>query len=103
LTGEFAYKVKKPVTLGFLDFSTLDRRHRYCLEELRLNRRFSPDLYLDVVPIAGSPAQPRVGGDGDPVEYAVKMRQFPDEALLSRQLLANAVRPEHIDLLAGTV
>lgn len=103
LTGEFAYKIKKPVKLGFLDFSSLERRRRFCNEELRLNRRFSPDLYLDVVPVAGSPAAPRIGGAGNAIEYAVKMRQFPDEALLSRQLSADSVRPEHIDALARTI
>jgi aminoglycoside phosphotransferase family enzyme/predicted kinase len=74
LTGEFAYKIKKPVDFGFLDFSTLEKRLRCCREEVRLNRRLAPDLYLGVVPIAGDP--PRVDGDGEPVEYAVRMRQF---------------------------
>ena len=103
LTGKFAYKVKKPVTLGFLDFSTIARRKKFCDEELRLNSRYSPDLYLDVLPITGSHDQPHVGGKGDAIEYAVKMRQFPDDALLSRQLRANTVTPEHIDSLARTV
>ncbi len=54
LTGSFAYKIKKPVDLGFLDFSTLEKRHFYCKEEIRLNRRLAADYYLDVVPIRGS-------------------------------------------------
>lgn len=103
LTGEFAYKIKKPVTLGFLDFSTLERRRRFCEEELRLNRRFSPDLYLDVVPVTGTPEAPRVGGDGAPFEFAVKMRQFPDEALFSRRLRANSVTAAHVDSLAAAI
>ena len=85
LTGEYAYKVKKPRDLGFLDFSSLEKRHHYCCEELRLNRRFAPKLYLDVVPIHRlSDDVFRVGGDqGEIVDYAVQMRQFPDNDVLS--------------------
>src|SRR5687768_15541429 len=71
LAGEFAYKVKKPLRLPFLDFSTLAQRHHYCQEELRLNRRSAPEIYLDVVRIAGNPA--RVHGQGALREYAVRM------------------------------
>src|SRR5688500_14158552 len=67
LTGEFAYKIKKPLDLGFLDFSTLAKRHEFCEEELRINRRLAPDLYLGVVAIAGSPDAPRVEGSGTPI------------------------------------
>jgi aminoglycoside phosphotransferase family enzyme len=81
LAGEYAYKVKKPVALAFLDFSTLEARRFYCEEELRLNRRTAPDLYLAVVPITSGPGGVRVAGDGEPVEYAVEMRRFPQEAL----------------------
>ncbi|MET0657218.1 MAG: AAA family ATPase [Steroidobacteraceae bacterium] len=82
LTGQMAYKIKKPVRLGFLDFSTLESRRHYCEEELRLNRRFAPDLYLAVVPISGTPAAPRVNGKGKPIEFAVQLRQFdPREEL----------------------
>src|ERR1039457_1630787 len=73
LTGSYAYKLKKPVNLGFLDFTTLAARRHYCEEELRLNRRLAPELYLDVVPVAGTAQCPLVGGDGPPIEYAVKM------------------------------
>ena len=76
LTGDFAYKIKKPVCFSFLDFSTLEKRRWFCEEEVRLNRRLAPILYLGVIPITGSPADPRMGGDGEPFEYAVKMRQF---------------------------
>ncbi|HZL93715.1 MAG TPA: hypothetical protein VFB99_08725, partial [Vicinamibacterales bacterium] len=75
LTGELAYKIKKPVKLPFLDFSTLRRRRHFCEEELRLNRRLAPDLYLDVVPIGGSTGAPQIGRT-PAVEYAVRMRQF---------------------------
>jgi uncharacterized protein len=76
LTGEFAYKVKKPLRLSFLDYSTLERRHALCEEELRLNRRHAPDLYVEVSAIGGSLDAPRIDGEGAPVEYAVRMRQF---------------------------
>ncbi len=88
LAGEFAYKVKKPIRLSFLDFSTLDKRRHWCHEELRLNRRWAPTLYLEVVPVTGTDDQLRVGGAGVPVEYAVKMRRFPQSALLNEQLAA---------------
>ena len=84
LTGDYAYKIKKPVDFGFLDYSTLEKRHFYCQEEVRLNRRFAPDIYLDVVAITGSLQQPVPGGDGPVLEYAVRMRQFPADGLLSQ-------------------
>jgi len=103
LTGPFAYKIKKPVDLQFLDFTTLEKRRHYCHEELRLNRRLAPQLYLDVVPITGSPDAPVLGGSGPVIEYALKMRQFPQEALLDRLLVRDAVTPAHIDALARQV
>jgi aminoglycoside phosphotransferase family enzyme/predicted kinase len=90
LTGRHAYKVKKPVKLPFVDFSTLALRHRYCREELRVNRRLAPDLYLAVVPIGGARDAPRVGRR-PAFEYAVKMREFPADARLDRKLAANEV------------
>jgi aminoglycoside phosphotransferase family enzyme/predicted kinase len=86
LSGEFAYKIKKPIKLDFLDFSTLERRRRCCELELELNRRWTPELYLDVVPITGTPERPVVDGDGPAIEYAVKMARFPQASLLSAQL-----------------
>jgi aminoglycoside phosphotransferase family enzyme/predicted kinase len=82
LCGEFAYKLKKPLDLGFLDFSTMARRRHFCEEELRLNRRFSPELYLAVVPVTQSPEGPVMGGEGEPIDYAVKMRRFDEAQLL---------------------
>jgi aminoglycoside phosphotransferase family enzyme/predicted kinase len=101
LTGRYAYKVKKPLDLGFLDFSTLEKRHRFCEEELRLNRRLAPEIYLAVVPIAGTPENPQLGGAGAPIEYAVKMREFPQEAQLDRVLARGELKPGHIDDLAA--
>lgn len=86
LTGSFAYKIKKPIKLEFLDFSSLKQRKFFCDDELRLNRRWAPELYLDVVAICGSFEEPVVGGDGSPIEYAVKMLQFPQIAQLDAQL-----------------
>jgi aminoglycoside phosphotransferase family enzyme/predicted kinase len=103
LAGRFAFKLKKPVDLGFLDFTSLEKRRFYCEEELRLNRRLAPDLYLDVVAITGTPEAPRLHGPGEAIEYAVRMKRFPQEALLSRVLDRGEIRPEHIDALARLV
>src|SRR3954452_22239146 len=84
LTGQYAYKIKKAVALPFLNSTALEDRHRYCDEELRLNRRLAPGIYLDVVIIAGTPSHPTLNGPGPAIEYAVRMREFPQEALLSR-------------------
>ena len=96
LTGDFVYKIKKPVDFGFLDFSSLEKRRHFCEEELRLNRRFSQGLYLAVVPITGTVEQPLIdiegGSEGDSgggsnsqvLEYAVRMRQFDQSDLLDR-------------------
>jgi hypothetical protein len=100
LTGPFAYKIKKPVNFGFLDFSTLEQRRFYCEEELRLNRRLAPQLYLELVRIIGEPTTPVLNGPGAVIEYAVKMVQFPQEAQLDRMLARGALGPEHIDRLA---
>jgi aminoglycoside phosphotransferase family enzyme/predicted kinase len=102
LTGEFAYKVKKPVELGFLDFSTLGARRRYCEEELRVNRRTAPALYIDVVPIAEGIDGPRVGAE-PAVEYAVKMAQFPHEARLDRCLQSGLLGLAEMQELAATI
>jgi aminoglycoside phosphotransferase family enzyme len=103
LTGSLAYKIKKPVALGFVDFSTLERREFYCREELRLNRRLTPELYLRVVPITGTPDSPHVDGIGEPIEFAVEMREFPQDALLSHVLQRQQLSPAHIDALAQEV
>ncbi|WP_227875950.1 AAA family ATPase [Kushneria konosiri] len=83
LTGDYAYKIKKPLDFGFLDFSTLTRRRRFCEDEVRLNRRLAGDLYERVVPISGTPDAPVLDGDGEPFEYAICMRQFDNAGLFS--------------------
>jgi len=103
LTGNYAYKLKKPVSLGFLDFSTLEARRTACEEELRLNRRTAPDLYLEVVPVTGTETEPRLGGTGRAIDYAVKMREFPQDALLDRVAARGGLRLELMDELAAEV
>lgn len=103
LAGAYAYKIKKAVALGFLDFSTLGKRRFYCEEELRLNRRFAPSLYLDLVPIGGTPEQPVLHATGPVLEYAVKMTRFPQEALLDRMLEAGSLSAQLIDSVAVEV
>ena len=103
LAGEFAYKLKKPVDLGFLDFRTLAARRHFCEEELRLNRRTAPGLYLEVLPIAGRTDAPVLGGDGSPIEYALKMRRFSQQFLLDRMARERTLTPAHIDQLAAVV
>ncbi|GGO88545.1 hypothetical protein GCM10011348_44240 [Marinobacterium nitratireducens] len=103
LTGEYAYKVKKPVDFGFLDFTSLEKRQHFCEEELRLNRRLAPDIYLELVPITGTPSQPRMGGDGEAFEYAVRMRQFDTELRLDLLLQQKRFEPAWIDTLAEQI
>jgi len=103
LTGEYVYKIKKPVDMGFLDFSTLEKRRFFCDEELRLNRRLAPQLYLEVITITGSPEHPKLKDKGRPIEYAVKMKQFRDEALLARLVEQDRLTPKQIDRLAETI
>jgi len=97
LTGTYAYKVKKPVAFSFVDFSTLARRRHFCDEEVRCNRRFAPSLYLGVVPVTQSGegrvtvGEPDAAADGEVLEWAVCMRQFPAERQLDRLLDRDAV------------
>ena len=103
LTGDYAYKIKKPVDLGFLDFSTLAKRRHYCAEELRLNRSWAPRLYLDVVPIVRTGDRYQVGGDGEPVEYAVRMRQFDQSMRLDHLIEAGRLAADDVLELADEV
>ena len=114
LAGDTAWKIKKPLRLGFLDFSSLAQRKRDCDEELRLNRRFAPEMYLDVVPICGTPEAPRLpageGEDADdaadsvtdvPIEYALRMKRFPPRALFGERLADGRLTAADIDSLAA--
>jgi aminoglycoside phosphotransferase family enzyme/predicted kinase len=100
LTGKYAYKIKKPVDFGFLDFSTLEQRLHYCHEEVRLNRRLATDWYLEVVPITGSDERPCIGGNGVAIEYAVKMRQFPTVMTLKDRVKAGNFGLREIDRIS---
>jgi len=103
LTGDYAYKIKKPMDFGFLDFSTLERRKHFCEEELRLNRRLAEKLYLEVLPITGTPEQPVLGGDGEAFEYAIRMRQFDQDQLFDRLQEQGELAPELLTELAQQV
>ncbi|MDX2271320.1 MAG: AAA family ATPase [Cyanobacteriota bacterium] len=104
LTGDFAYKVKKPLDFGFLDFTTLEKRHHFCLEELRMNQRGAPDLYLEVLPISQADGDPyQLAGHGEAVEYVLKMRQFPQEALFSRLFEQGELTIGHMEALGRVV
>ena len=103
LTGKFVYKFKKPVDLGFLDFTTLDKRKYYCEEELRLNRRLAPEMYLAVVSVHGAPEQPVVEGEGQLLEYAVKMQQFDTADRMDLVTARGELSASHIDQLAQIV
>lgn len=100
LDGAHAWKIKKPVQLPFLDARQLATRRRLCTEELRLNRRLAPQLYLDVWAISGTPAAPVLGDASAPIEYALRMRQFDDGALFTAQLQQGLLSPRHMGLLA---
>ncbi len=103
LAGEFAYKLKKPLDLGFLDYSTRQRRHAACHEELRLNARLAPTIYLDVAQVTGTVDDPRIDGDGPALDHAVRMRRFDRALEFDRLLRAGKLGPERIDELAQIV
>lgn len=103
LTGAHAYKFKKPVNLGFLDFSSLEQRRFYCHEELRLNRRLAPELYEAVVSVTGSPDDPRFDGTTTAIDYAVRMRQFPEGARLDEVSDRGELTRAHIDQIVATL
>lgn len=103
LAGEYAYKIKKPLNLGFLDFSAPEARRQFCEEELRLNRRTAPEIYLACVPITGSETAPVFEGTGKAIEHAVKMRRFPQDALLDRVAKRGELSPELVDSIARKI
>jgi uncharacterized protein len=102
LAGRYAYKIKKSVDLGFLNFTGLSSRRHYCEEELRLNRRLAPQLYLDVIPIGGTLEMPDLGTQ-PAIEYAVRMRRFPVSKQLDRLAARGRIIPQQMDDLAVTI
>jgi uncharacterized protein len=107
LTGNYAYKIKKPVDFGFLDFSTLEKRKQYCEQEVGLNYRLAPAIYLRVVPVMDQAGKLMFGSESDAskhiIEYAVMMRQFPQSAQLDHRLENGKLLPEHMDAIAHMI
>jgi aminoglycoside phosphotransferase family enzyme len=102
LTRKYVYKVKKAVNLGFLDFTTLEKRHFFCKKELRLNRRLCGDMYLEVVPVNKTDSI-KMGGEGVTVEYALKMKRMPEEKIMTKLLEKNKVDTRLIDKMAEII
>jgi len=100
LTDNYVYKVKKPVNLGYLDYTTLDKRQFYCQREVELNRRLCPDVYLGIVPITRDKGDIFIDGQGEVMEYAVRMRRLPQEAMMDVLLANNQVSPEMVASVA---
>jgi aminoglycoside phosphotransferase family enzyme/predicted kinase len=103
LAGPYAYKVKKPVNPGFLDFRTPAQRRHFCEEEVRLNRRLAPQVYLGVVPVARTPRGVQLEGEGEVIDWAVKMQRLPDDATLQERLRRGEVGVELVEALARRV
>ena len=100
LTGNYVYKVKKPVNFGFLDFTSLEKRKYFCEQEVKLNRRLSPKIYLGVVEITREDDRISLGGKGEVVEFAVKMKQIPEESLMDKLLEKRQVTPRMIEAIS---
>ncbi|MHB1350198.1 MAG: hypothetical protein ACYCYR_10030 [Desulfobulbaceae bacterium] len=103
LAGDFVYKFKKPVDFGFLDFSTLDKRKFCCEQELLLNRRLCPEIYLDLVTVNHQGKTYALNGPGEVVEYGVKMVRMPEERMMGRVIAAGDLRREHLDRLVAVL
>jgi aminoglycoside phosphotransferase family enzyme len=101
--GEYVYKIKKPVDMGFLDYTTLEKRLYYCRKEVELNRRLCADTYLGVVHIALQEGHYSIEGKGARVEYAVKMRRLPADGMMAALLPKNKVTPRMVEEVAKTV
>jgi aminoglycoside phosphotransferase family enzyme len=104
LAGDFVYKFKKPVDFGFLDFSTLEKRKQCCEQELALNRRLSPEIYLGLVRVTENDGTVALDGDDGPViEYGVKMRRMPEERMMVRVIERGELTPAHIQSLVDVL
>jgi len=99
LAGDYVYKFKKPVDFGFLDFTTLEKRQYCCRQELRLNRRLSPEIYLDLVAVKRSNGAFHLDGEGETIEYGVKMARMPEERMMVNVINAGLLDRKHIDSL----
>jgi uncharacterized protein len=103
LAGEFVYKIKKPITLPFLDYGTLEKRRACCEAELHLNQRYAPDIYLEVVTIVGTVEHPYINSDGVCIEFAVKMRRFDTSDRLDHVCDRGELQAKHIHDLAKVI
>jgi aminoglycoside phosphotransferase family enzyme/predicted kinase len=103
LAGEYAYKIKKPVNPGFLDFTTLEKRRHYCEEEVRLNRRLAPEIYCGVVPVVRMGESVQFEGASEAIEWAVKMRRLPEAATLQERLRHDEVDAALVESLARRI
>jgi aminoglycoside phosphotransferase family enzyme len=101
LAGADVWKIKRPVDLGFLDFTSLEARRRDCEDEARLNRRLAPSIYLGVEPVRRGPQGLELGGAGPVVDWAVHMRRLPEEASAAARLARGALGPVELEALAG--
>ncbi len=100
LIGAYVYKVKKPVNLGYLDYTTLEKRRFYCHREVELNQRLCPETYLEVVPVVRKGNNITIGGGGETIEHAVKMRQLPQERMMNVLLADDKVTAEMVSRVA---
>ncbi|MCS7250181.1 MAG: AAA family ATPase [candidate division WOR-3 bacterium] len=103
LTGKYAYKIKKPVNFGFLNYTTLSLRYKYCQLELKLNRRFSREIYLKILPISKDKNRINFGKKGQIIDYAIKMKELPQERIMTNLLLKNQINYSIIKNLAETL
>jgi aminoglycoside phosphotransferase family enzyme len=103
LAGDHVYKIKKPVDMGFLDYTTLEKRLTYCRKEVELNRRLCPDAYLGVVTVTRDNDRIRIGGQGTVEEYAVKMLRLPQDAMMDTLIVKNRVTPKMVAEVAKTI
>ncbi|XZE20422.1 AAA family ATPase [Pirellulaceae bacterium SH449] len=103
LAGHFAYKLKKSLVNDFLDYGSLEKRHAACVAELNLGKRFAPELYIDVVPITMEEGELRVDGDAPPIDFAVRMRRFSSESLLSKRLAQSTVTETEVEQLGKSI
>lgn len=103
LAGEFAYKVKKPVDFGFLDFTTKEKRKHYCDLELKLNKELSPEIYIEVLPVTQDADKIRINGTGNTIDYVLKMKQLPQENLMNRLLSEGEIGKGVIEKIANII
>ena len=103
LTGDYAYKIKKPLNLGFQDFTTLEKRKYYCELEIILNKRLAPQIYIEALAITGSAAHPKFNDKEEAFEYAIKMHQFPQQALLGELAKKSKLTKRNIEDIAEQI